>query len=149
MWGHDPAAAATIERKVAKVRADQRKMVTAIESCFVDNNTQPAWATDLAHLLRPPGLADAIAAEVQGPIPSFRAPGLPVWVASLTTSVAYICSLPADPFVEQPNLTSGCYAPPNDWILWSAAPDGVLDLDWPQYVPSKPQSRPELPARDT
>lgn len=148
-FGQDASAEAAIMRKVKQVRADQRSLATAIETYFVDNNAYPAWTTDPAHLLRRPSLADALAAHLQGPIPSFRAPSVQPRIASLTTPIAYIVSLPADPFVEQPNQTFGYYAPPNGWIVWSAGPDGIFDLDWTRYDPSKPQPQPEILARYT
>jgi hypothetical protein len=148
-FGRDASAEAVIRRKVDQVRADQRKLATAIESYFVDYNAYPAWTTDPAFLLRPPSQADAIAAHLKGPIPSFRAPGVQPRIATVTTPIAYIAFLPADPFVEQPNLTFGYYAPPNGWIVWSAGPDGIFDLDWTVYDPAKPQPQPEILARYT
>jgi len=143
----DVVAAANIRKRVAQVRSDFRTLSLAIELYFVDHKAYPACTTDPVHLLRPPSQADAVAEGISVPIPSFHAPGFPHGPASLTTPVAYLRSLPADPFVEQPGLTYGYFSLPKGWIVWSAGPDSIFDLDWTTYDPDKPQPQPEMLAR--
>jgi type II secretion system protein G len=107
--------------KVARVKSDMRNIATALEAYCVDEGTYPA---------------------------SRMAGGIYHYAESLTTPIAYLTSVPIDPFGENIGVQSGTYHLlrfeygagkegshvsqydnyPNDvWLLDSAGPDGIED----------------------
>ncbi|MBM3335346.1 prepilin-type N-terminal cleavage/methylation domain-containing protein [Candidatus Sumerlaeota bacterium] len=69
---------AQVRSKVARLRTDMRTIATALEAYFVDWNGYPM--------------------HIDFPEPPLPVNSRPPWFASLTTPVAYITSMPIDPF---------------------------------------------------
>ena len=118
--------------KVARVQADIRTLATGLETYFIDNDCYPGWSAD-------PSLNffgdKARENPVYASLPSFLR-FTENGVRSLTTPVAYLTSLPVDPFAPVKGATF-CYWAVNaagpgsnhsGWIVWSAGPDGKYDL---------------------
>lgn len=124
--------------RVARVRIEMRSLATGIESYYVDNCAYPAWTTDPAKSARPQ-------LENGKTIPSFRLRTPGDTVASITTPIAYMTSLPVDPFAEN-EAAFGYYsvARPDGWVLFSPGPDGDFDLDWKVYDAGVAQPSPAL-----
>lgn len=108
---------AQVRAKVSRVRADMRSVVVALEAYFVDWNAYPRHR-------------------------DFTAPPPPIdqqyhWFQPLTSPVAYITSMPKDPF-QSPFSTYGLTVSPwgggyfhydpiyNNW-------DGYMDFGWGPY----------------
>jgi len=104
---------AQVRSKVARVRTDMRTIATALEAYFVDHNGYPLHV-------------------------DFPAPPIPLnfrpWFWALTTPVAYITSMPTDPF------TGGVRRGPNPpgiwfhydplWNTWGRGVGGTSPYDW-------------------
>lgn len=133
-----------LESKVKRARSDMRTLAVALEAYYVDNNRYPPSTDNPALSARktPPG---------KPTVPSFRMKQPGEKLMSLTTPIAYIVKLPEDPFAEIPEQTYGYYLTPNGlgWILFSAGPDGTMDLGWKTYDSSKAQPSIELIGRYT
>ena len=116
--------------RVARVKADQRSMATALESYNIDHGGYPAWNTEPS---RNAFGEKALKHEVLAGLPTFaREPGL----ETLTTPVTYISAYFADPFAPLRGATF-CYWPTYistseletpAWIIWSPGPDERYDL---------------------
>lgn len=80
--------------KVSRARADIRTVVTAIESYAVDFNTYPTYHYSAAPIA-------ALEFHIGGRVPDFAVPD-PDWDGRnpLTTPVAFLTSMPADPFAQ-------------------------------------------------
>lgn len=89
--------AAQTRSKVARARADIRTIVTAVETYRVDNNHYPTY-----HYSNVPGAA--LEFHIGGRVPGFGQPD-PTWNSRnpITTPIAYITSMPQDPFLSQEN----------------------------------------------
>lgn len=89
---------AQVRAKVSRAMADQRSLATAVESYASDNNKYPIrhdnWDTGAAQQLAPPFVE-----KIYDPDFPEAAVGLHV----ITTPIAYMSSLPMDPF-NQPAL---------------------------------------------
>lgn len=112
---------AQVRAKVARVHADMRSQATAIESYAVDNNSYPL----MGELLQDGSIQ----------LPQQNGAGAPAHkflMESLTTPIAYITSLPTDPFIVSPNVSP----------TWQAFFPRYFytNLDWFSYVtqPSPP-----------
>ena len=134
---------AQVRSKVARVKADQRSMATALESYFIDNNAYPAWAGD--NLPTPANMtvnvnyslggANDAAARNMRTFAIAKVSTAPMFTC--TTPIAYITSYPQDPFMTSRSATGGyfCDASFIGWILFSVGPDtdqsegGDLDKD--------------------
>jgi len=88
--------------KVSRTLADMRSVATAIESYHVDNNRYPTFS-----LLPQPFSVPSV------PIPAPAPPCLSSGGATLTTPIAYISSVPSDPF--------GPVRPDDDFTFGGAA----------------------------
>jgi len=108
---------AQVRSKVSRVRADMRSIATAMEAYFVDHNGYPLHVDD-------PG---------RGPVP----PDFRPWFAALTTPVAYITSMPPDPFLD-PRSTGGINLGNSGlyihyqalWNTWGRGVGGNPPYDW-------------------
>ncbi len=136
---------AQIRSKVARVKADQRSLATALETYFIDNNSYPAWAAE--SIAYPTGAAAGnmtincnynVSATEDSSVRNQRSFAIaeqngdanPAVVYSapmftMTTPIAYITSYPQDPFMTTRSATFGYYADPSflGWILYSVGPD--------------------------
>lgn len=112
--------------KVARVEADMRSMAVALEAYHVDNNDYPPSANP----------------------PSWE-PDTQTW--RLTTPIAYMTSVPLDPFVYRPvdiplGGPFGIFGPyvhyvdqavlDQFWLLFSYGPDGDLEFQELHYDPT-------------
>jgi prepilin-type N-terminal cleavage/methylation domain-containing protein len=80
--------------KVSRVRADMRSMATAVESYRVDNNSYITRNSNWDNPSLPKSVLPPFREKIFDPdIPDAR-----VGLRSLTTPIAYITSLPSDPF---------------------------------------------------
>lgn len=109
-------------RMVQRTKADMRSMATAIEAYYVDNNCYPSSDPSVNLRKVAPG---------QKAISSFT-------TTSLTTPIAYITSIPSDPFAGEGQIfgyhmattvVPGKKPESAGWILLSPGPDGRFDLD--------------------
>lgn len=116
--------------KVSRTRADMRAMATALEVYYIDNNTYPAWTSEVENSW------NAGRHGMEG-IPTFHrgAPGGP---NTLTTPISYLREPFEDPFAIAPGATFGFIssgAPNPDWIIFSPGPSGRFDIDPNQWRP--------------
>lgn len=122
---------AQVRAKVSRARSDMRSVATAIEAYRVDANQYPEGTDNPARypaaareFLTSAGLASgyytfATVSPHGGTMPT------------LTTPVAYISSIPQDPFIQQLGGTvSYCYrnakARRNGWVVTSCGPDADI-----------------------
>lgn len=137
-------ASEALESKVKRARSDMRSLAVALEAYYVDTNRYPPTTDNPALSARktPPG---------KPTVPSFRMKQPGEKLMSLTTPIAYVVQLPADPFAEIPGQTYGYYLTPDGhgYIIFSAGPDGKIDMDWKAYDSSKVQPSAELIGRYT
>jgi prepilin-type N-terminal cleavage/methylation domain-containing protein len=121
---------AQIRAKVARIKADQRTMATAIESYSVDNNRPPVRCDNWQNPNNPKQAYPVFVEKVYAP----TAPTAPVGLHTLTTPVSYISSLPRDLFymaagrVATPTntlLDAMEYWDPNQTDAWLAVLNGV------------------------
>lgn len=121
--------------KVSRARADMRSLATAIEAYRIDTNAYPAWSADPGENMFGDRAGQAPTLREQ---PTFKR-GRPLIgqhrnsPMTLTTPIAYITQLPADPFSPAPGAPFCYYSPregdeAGNWILWSAGPDKQYDL---------------------
>lgn len=85
---------AQVRAKVARTQADLRAQATAIEAYAVDQNSYP--------------LMGELLADGSLQLPQQNGAGTPAHkflMGSLSTPIAYISSLPTDPFIVSPNVT--------------------------------------------
>lgn len=111
----------------ARTYSDMRTLSTGLESYFIDHKCYPAWT-------RGPRGANAFLPRTATnySLPTFRikiGPDDPL--ATLTTPVAYLTTYLSDPFAPDKGAVFCYYVPPqgNGWIVWSAGPDGVYEID--------------------
>lgn len=113
-----------IKQAAMRVKADMRTMAVAIESYYVDTNTYPAYATK-------GGSIPLIMDEWPFALPTFNRRMGPDGIFSLTTPIAYVTNIYADPFIstEELRLPFAYYSTPKGWILLSPGPDMDWDID--------------------
>ena len=135
--------AAQVRAKVARAESDLRNLATAIEFFRTEHSHYPIGTDD------PAGVPDTVRTlfEQYGPYAfyTFRTvfsgdsastlgfyglpPGTPVGVVpGLTTPVAYVATMPTDPFSSMPGFITYSFredraAPLNGWVLTSFGPD--------------------------
>lgn len=116
---------------VARTKADQRSMATAVEAYTIDWGRCPLSETGDKSINK----AD---------VPSLA---LISGAPSITTPVAYIMGVPKDPFSKEDKALS-YYSTKNGWIMWSTGPDRDHDLTAGNitmlYSPTVSQPTPEL-----
>ncbi|GAB4318394.1 MAG: hypothetical protein Kow0059_11850 [Candidatus Sumerlaeia bacterium] len=86
---------AQVRSKVSRCKSDMRSCVTALEAYVIDNNVYPPSGD------RVPGQNPRTGSAFHSRLPNF-----------LTTPIAYITSLPLDPFVTQQTTWSSTLYPP-------------------------------------
>ena len=118
---------AQMRSKVARVKADQRSLATALETYYIDNNSYPAQQSSIGadgygyNYTLPSNVAGGLKYQ-----PTFRMKSsLTDPLMLLTTPVSYISSIFVDPFSDTKGAAyaysvSG-YGP--GWIVWSYGPD--------------------------
>jgi type II secretion system protein G len=128
---------AQIRSKVARVNADIRSLTSAVESYRVDNNSYPLATRNVG----------ALNTVNQGLGPNARGyhrrtfvrymggPSNDSPIFSVTSPVAYMSSVPSDPFASTNGCAYGYYSGRGDivaagnesdkfaWIMWSFGPD--------------------------
>ena len=118
--------------KVSRAQADMRAIATGVEAYRVDNNSYPEGSDNPANI--PQHMVDLLGPLAPGYY-GFRtrgAGGLAVGrdFAGLTTPVAYLTTIPVDPFVASPGPFTYCYrnakVKKNGWVITSPGPD--IDL---------------------
>ncbi len=122
--------------KVSRVKADLRNLATGIQSFHSDHNHYPLGTDDTGKI--PAVIQDhfnqsSVAPGASGAPYSFytfQTVDLPETVQghSLTTPIAYITSIPTDPFASVPGIVTYSYREGRDgdrtgWILTSFGPD--------------------------
>lgn len=133
---------AQIRSRVARVKADMRYLASAIEAYRNDHGVPPP-------AVRAPGRPMAGAGNERAWLdavgPAF---GVPL---ALTTPVAYIHALPADPFSPFSGGPSLYFRAGDDWLLASFGPDKRADIADPAiyFAPSdRPPGRPHASIAD-
>lgn len=118
--------------KLARVKADQRVLVTAMEAFRLDNNSYPLYCNNYVDMRNANYFAkNAMVGNYTDQAYSFRVRLNPTdKFATLTTPIAYITSYPTDPFARTKGLCF-CYTKTdpevgdskNHWMIWSFGPD--------------------------
>jgi len=109
---------AQVRSKVTRAKADMRSLATAIESYMVDTNVY------LAHDIGFPSSSNVPAAPGYPNRCTFRERPANSRMMIMTTPIAYITTIPADPFAEWKGTPFGYYNyQDRGWILWSYGPD--------------------------
>jgi len=128
---------AQIRSKVSRSRNDMRSIATALEAYFVDNNTYVAHSTGTSIPTVNTGLKKAGSTNVtsdggQSPVGAWYRYCFQIYRPnvqngrgySLTTPVAFMSSIPSDPFADTKAAAFGYYnALDAGWIMWSYGPD--------------------------
>jgi prepilin-type N-terminal cleavage/methylation domain-containing protein len=123
---------AQVRAKVARVKNDLRALNTGIEAYRVDNNTYPAGTDNPAKYPAPIG---AFLGALAPGFYSFQTRDGALTVgkdfAGVTTPIAYMTTIPTDPFAGQASgYLTYCYrqaaARKNGFVLSSAGPDADL-----------------------
>jgi hypothetical protein len=123
----------------AKVEIET-SIVTALDSYKIDNNAWPMWGTE----------SQGANGKLSSHDPAWSIPTFRVWNSisdaesfmTLTTPIAYMVEYPVDPYGGSLNsqATFGYYTIDGGWIVFSAGPDGVYDIDpLKMYDPSQDQ----------
>ena len=122
--------------KVSRVRADFRTIATAVESYRVDHNSYPEGTDNPNNY--PQRIVDFFGPKAGG-FYTFRTRGasgqqVGVDFANVTTPIAYISSVPTDPFAQQAaGFLTYCYRnakeKKNGWVLTSFGPDADVLVD--------------------
>ncbi len=114
---------AQIRAKVSRAQAEEREVATALEEFFVDNSSYPPLTNldrEISRLYRDnPGNLDSARIEIGRGSRARR--------FYLTTPIAYISSIPLDPFRGKGNEWSYLYGSNGTsyYIIASYGPDGV------------------------
>ena len=135
-------AEAQTRAKVSRAKSDMRSLATAIEAYNIDSKEYPPCATGDKSVNARVGSGKAAYG-----ISSFRAwTGPEEKFMQLTTPVAFITSLPQDPFADAKEATYGYWGRPSaGWILFSPGPDRKYDINPEKdYDPSKQSPQLEL-----
>ena len=109
---------AQVRSKVSRAKADMRSLATAIESYMVDTNVY------LAHDIGFPTSNQVDAGPEFPNRCTFRERPEDSRMMIMTTPIAYMTSIPADPFAEYKGTPFGYFNyQDRGWILWSFGPD--------------------------
>ena len=128
---------AQVRAKVSRVRADMRTVVTAVETYRVDHNAYPE-GTDNPNNMDPRIVAFFTPLGLGNSFYAFRtrgAGGLQVGrdFAGVTTPIAYITTIPLDPFAGQaagflPYAYRNAKVGKNGFVVTSAGPDADIAI---------------------
>lgn len=121
---------AQVRSKVSRVKSDQRSLATALESYYIDNNAYPATDSSVSgHSGINQGLNNTTGLLLN--MPTFRRKNnAGDQLSTLSTPIAYITTIFADPFAKTFGA-SFSYSTPQGavevqnagWIIWSYGPD--------------------------
>lgn len=128
---------AQVRSKIARVNADIRSLTAAVESYRVDNNSYPLATRNVGELNT---VNQKLGPNARGYhrrtfVRYMGGPNNDTPIFSLTSPVAYMSSVPADPFASTPGCVYGYYSGRGDivaagnesdkfaWIMWSFGPD--------------------------
>lgn len=126
---------AQVRAKVSRARSDMRSLATAVESYRVDNNKYPegtdsatGYDERIADFLQPLGLTTGYYG-FRTRVGSDKYVGRDF--AGVTTPIAYITSIPTDPFAGQAaGFLTYCYRPEKEfgkgYVITSVGPDADL-----------------------
>lgn len=135
------------EQKLDTTQMRMHELGEALERFRHDRGVYPPWASGSANInyyLIPERSGWPV-------LPSFRTwvmPGDENRYRLLTTPVAYLPKLPADPYMQPTSATFAYYADSGGWILLSPGPDQDFDINPQQlYSSTQPQPSPLLSAR--
>ena len=112
--------------KVARVKADQRSLATALESYYIDNNSYPAQDSSYSPDHHGANQRSNASAELRL-LPTLRIKSdVNDNLFTITTPVTYVTSYFSDPFADSKGATfsysvSGMFK--EGWIIWSFGPD--------------------------
>jgi type II secretion system protein G len=119
---------AQVRSKVSRAKTDMRTLATALEAYYIDNNDYAGSATPIAAgdgftvnstLAANGGAWNRITFQTYRPQSNPDGMG-----NTLTTPIAYITSLPADPFADTKAATFGYFnSGGGGWLTWSYGPD--------------------------
>jgi type II secretion system protein G len=123
--------------KISRARADMRSIATAIEAYRLDNNVYPAWSQHVTGELT---LASPFANFFNNPahdfytwLYNFRVPRGPAEnFGTVTSPIAYMTSIPPDPFADVKGGPYGYYHTANNraWILYSFGPQRAYGINF-------------------
>ncbi len=125
---------ASISSKTKRTLADMRTLAKALEDYHADNGAYPVYTIDPKESINASSY-ESSATECEPNFAQSKVNG----PAMLTTPIAYLTSLPYDIFSPAPERTFNYYSDGVGWIVWSAGPDGVYDLDWTKYSGAEPE----------
>lgn len=116
---------AQVRSKVSRAKNDIRSVATALEAYYVDNNSYPSSARDNgtiktvnSNLTKKPA-RERLTFELYMPNVGNNQKGM-----GLTTPVAFMSSMPSDPFADTKGNIFGYWnAMDLGWIMWSYGPD--------------------------
>ncbi len=128
---------AQVRSKVARVNADIRSLTAAVESYRVDNNSYPLATRNVGALNT---VNQSLGPNKKGFdrrtfVRYMGGPANDSPIFGLTSPVAYMTNIPADPFASSPGCAYGYYSGRGDivatgnesdkfaWIMWSFGPD--------------------------
>ena len=131
---------AQVRSKISRVRNDLRSLATAIESYRVDNTAYPLWGQETNGRTAVPGV-QVITVAFPFRDKDWRYEWLFTFavstttgqiVGNLTTPVAYITSIPSDPFGPIKGGPLGFYHTGNNraWIATSMGPKLMYETNW-------------------
>lgn len=125
-WIDENRAKGEITSKVNRVKADMRSLSTGIESYKVDNNRAPAATLDPSKAIAARNQTISNTSDSMSYFMSYdsskRGP------MTITTPIAYMSSLPADPFSHDQKQPFAYFTTGRNWILQSPGPDGDHDI---------------------
>ena len=141
LYFHDYGVGAA-RAQVARVKADQRAIATGLEAYYVDHGSYPGWTSltgsnkwtgkdGLGHINayagqhrgKYPGAAQMHSFRVRTASPFDPLKGDANRFALLTTPIAYLSTIPNDPFADTKGAAYGYYATQKGYILYSFGPD--------------------------
>jgi prepilin-type N-terminal cleavage/methylation domain-containing protein len=122
---------AQVRAKVSRVKSEQRTLVNAATSYYVDNNAYPMSSGWYG------GTPFAAITDRKNTSEAYYYLGIP----TITTPIAYVTSIPKDPFNGPPPQTYAYYAEPNNnlvaetggvsWFkFYSVGPDGYWNRSY-------------------
>ncbi len=109
---------------VSRVPSEMRSLATALESYFVDHEAYPAMRSFREEF----GKNRKALMEAGGWNLSYIEPGRK-GLEGLTTPVAYITGLFTDRYAPDEEMSYAYYTDGDGWVLFSAGPDRIYDIN--------------------